>query len=245
MNSKRRYIMGLTLSGVTLLLVGATARAQQETVSDGVLKGGFGFHVATAVPTGGLQTHLNPRPAIGGFATLFLERSATIGLRVDGSFTFLGENSRGASYTLPGAIAPVRYEITNSADMLHFTIGPQISRRFGPVISYLTIGGGPVHVSTSEEVKLLLVSEEDETVSATELAGKTATGWQVGGGLLFHIGQGGHIGLSVHYLDAGQFRYVPPASVRSDSDGNVTFDVVDTEMRYVVVQLSISGWNGI
>jgi opacity protein-like surface antigen len=237
--------MRLAISGATLLLMGATARAQEETLSDGVLKGAFGVHLAMAAPTGGLQAHLNPRAAFGGFATLFLERSAMIGLRLDGSYTALGENKRGASYTLPGAIAPVRYEITNSSSMLHFTIGPQFSKRFGPVISYVTIGGGPTHVSTSEDVKLLLASEEDELISATQLAGKTGTSWQAGGGLHFHVGQGAYIGLSVHYLDAGKFHYVPPGSVRSDADGNVTFDVVDTEMRYVVVQISLSGWKGI
>lgn len=245
MFSRQNYGMRLAISGVTLLLLGATARAQEETLSDGGLKGAFGIHLAMAAPTGGLQTHLNPRPAIGGFATLFLEKSATIGLRLDGSYTFLGENRRGASYTLPGAIAPVRYEITNSASMLHFAIGPQLSKRFGPVISYLTIGGGLAHVSTSEDVKLLLASDEDETISAIELAGKTGTGWQAGGGLQFHVGQGAYIGLSVHYLDAGQFHYVPPGSVRSDAEGNVTFDVVETGMRYIVVQFSLSGWKGI
>lgn len=245
MYSKRRYGPGLALSGVILLLLGGTARAQEETLGDGAPRGGFGIHLATASPTGSVRSHLNTRPGIGGFATLFLNKAATIGLRVDGSYFFLGESSRGASYTLPGAVAPMRYEITTSADMLHFTIGPQFSKRFGSVISYLTIGGGPTHVSTTEDVRLLLGSEPGETISANDLARKTGTGWQAGGGFHIHIGQGAFLGLSIHYLDAGQFRYVPPSSVRSDGDGNVTFDVVETDMRFVLVQVSLSGWKGI
>lgn len=134
---------------------------------------------------GGSVAHLNTRLGIGGFGTLFLNSAGTIGLRVDASLFFLGENTRGASYRLPGACIPVTYEVRTFARMVHFTIGPQLSKRFGPVISYLAIGGGPMYVATIEEIKLRPHwGETREVISENDLAARTVTGWQAGGGFL-------------------------------------------------------------
>lgn len=239
----RKHGMRLALSGMALLLVGATARAQQETLAEDKPRGAIGVHLAAASPLGSSASHLKTRPGIGGFGALFLNSAGTIGLRVDGSLFFLGDNTFGESQTLLGASTPITYEVRTFARMVHVTIGPQLSVRLGPVISYLAIGGGPMHVSTVEEIKLRPRGEEaKETVDANDLAAKTGTGWQAGGGLHFRVGRGAFVGLSVHYVDAGQFRYVPPSSVQSDGDGNVTFDVVETGMRYIVVQISLSSW---
>ena len=240
-----KYCTALVFSAISALLVGETAWAQHGPFAGDTARGGLGIHLATAVPTGDVSHNLETRAGIGGFLTLLLNDAGTIGLRVDGSYYFLGENNRTTSVAVPGAIAPVRYEITTRADMLEFTIGPQLFKRFGRVVPYVTAGAGPAHVSTTEDVKTLIGWDSGETIASTGLAGNWSSAWQVGGGFYVEVGEGTFLGLAVHYLDAGHFRYIPPSSVEPGPDGTATFSVLETDMNYLVVQISLSGWHGI
>lgn len=245
MFSEGRYLTALVLGAISALLVGETAWAQHGPFAGDTARGGLGVHLATAVPSGDLRRNLETRAGIGGFLTLLLNDAGTLGLRVDGSYYFLGENNRTTSVAVPGAIAPIRYEITTRADMFEFTIGPQLFKRFGRVVPYVTVGAGPAHVSTTEDVKTLIGSDSGETIASTSLAGNWSSAWQVGGGFYVDIGGGGFLGLAVYYLDAGDFRYIPPGSVGRGPDGTTTFSVLETDMRYLVVQINLSGWHGI
>jgi hypothetical protein len=219
-----RRILGLalTLATATSSLLGQ--RSALREVRDG---GSAGLTFVVAQPLGAFRRNGDVAAGLTGFAVVGLDRTASVGLRIDGAYMVYDAAYRG-------------YGISTTSSIGSLAIGPQITLGRGPIRPYgfATLGGSIFWTSLSD-ANYCGCYDSDVFL----LNGRFTTVTQVGTGLLITVSRRRTpVALDVGVRDVRheRVRYVPAGGITENADGSFTVDRVETPVRMRVFQLGVS-----
>ena len=219
-----RRIIGLALTCVTATSPLFGQRSALREVRDG---GSAGLTLVVAQPLGEFRRNGNVAAGITGFAVVGLDRSASVGLRIDGAYLMYDAAYRG-------------YGISTTSSIGSLAIGPQITLGQGPIRPYgfATLGGSLFWTSVSDNNYCGCYDRD-----VFYLNGRFTTVTQVGAGLLVTVSRRRTpvaLDLGVRDVRHERVRYVPAGGITENSDGSFTVERVETPVRMRVFQVGVS-----
>ncbi len=192
--------------------------------------GSAGLTLVVAQPLNEFRRNGDVAAGVTGFAVVGLDRTASIGLRIDGGYLVYDAAYRG-------------YGISTTSSIGSLAIGPQITLGQGPIRPYgfATLGGSAFWTSVSDN-NYCGCYDSDVFL----LNGRFTTVTQVGTGLLITVSRRRTpvaLDLGVRDVRHAQVRYVPAGGITENADGSFTVERVETPVRMRVFQLGVSvGW---
>lgn len=224
---------GLTVVSAFSIVIVSTAAAQRSALREVREWGLAGGSMAVAIPVGDFAQHVGAGGGIDLFTSFNLDRAGFSALRVDGSILAYGRTNDIAYVT-----SPYYYPIgvTTTSFIASLRAGPQITLGTGPLRLYGFGQGGFSYFGTTTEFGDYDCGC-DSFDSVTE-HGDFNWAWEVGGGLLIHIG-GRHgrllLDLGARYLNNGVAQYLPARMV---NDGSAL--PLETEANLVAVHIGVT-----
>jgi hypothetical protein len=219
---RRIIALVLTLCAATSSLFGQ--RSALREVRDA---GSAGLTLVVAQPLGEFRRNGDVAAGVTGFAVVGLDRTASIGLRIDGGYLVYDAAYRG-------------YGISTTSSIGSLAIGPQITLGQGPIRPYgfATVGGSVFWTSVSDN-NYCGCYDSDVFL----LNGRFTTVTQVGTGLLITVSRRRTpvaLDLGVRDVRHERVRYVPAGGITENADGSFTVERVETPVRMRVFQLGVS-----
>ena len=219
-----RRIIGLALTLVTATSPLLGQRSALREVRDG---GSAGLTLVVAQPLGEFRRNANVATGLTGFAVVGLDRTASLGLRIDGAYVVYDSDYRG-------------YGITTTSSIGSLAIGPQITLGRGPIRPYgfATLGGSVFWSSVSQDNYCGCYDSD-----VFYLNGRFTTVTQVGTGLMIAVSRRRTpvaLDLGVRDVRHDRVRYVPAGGITENSDGSFSVQRVETPVRMRVFQIGVS-----
>lgn len=215
--------------GLALLLATATSpligqRSALREVRDG---GSAGLTLVVAQPLGEFRRSGNVAAGLTGFAVIGLDRSASVGVRIDGAYMVYEADYRG-------------YGLSTTSSIGSLAIGPQITLGRGPIRPYgfATLGGSLFWTSVSQDNYCGCYDR-----NVFYLNGRFTTVTQVGTGLMITVARRRTpvaLDLGVRDVRHERVRYVPAGGITENADGSFTVERVETPVRMRVYQIGVS-----
>jgi hypothetical protein len=219
-----RRILGvaLTLATATSSLFGQ--RSALREVRDA---GSAGFTLVVAQPLGEFRRNGNVAAGITGFAVVGLDRSASLGMRIDGAYMIYDAAYRG-------------YGVSTNSSIGTLAVGPQLTLGQGPLRLYgfATLGGSLFWTSASYDGYCGCYDS-----GAFYLDGHFTTTTQLGTGMLITVSRRRTpvaIDLGVRDVRHDRVTYVPAGGLTDNGDGTFTARRVETPVRLRVFQVGVS-----
>jgi hypothetical protein len=223
----RRIIgLALTLAMATSPLFGQRSGRPSglREVRDG---GSAGLTLVVAQPLGEFRRTGNVAAGLTGFAVVGLDRAASIGLRIDGSYMVYDSDYRG-------------YGVSTTSSIGSLAVGPQITLGQGPIRPYgfATLGGSLFWSSISDQSYCGCYDRD-----VFFLNGRFTTVAQIGTGLTITVSRRRTpvaLDLGVRDVRHERVRYVPAGGITENPDGSFTVERVETPVRMRVFQIGVS-----
>ena len=222
-----RRIIGLALTLVTTTSPLFGQRSGRPSGLREVRDGGSaGLTVVVAQPLGEFQRTGNTALGLTGFAVVGLDRSASVGVRIDGSYLVYDSYYRSNGVSTASSIGSL-------------AIGPQITLGRGPIRPYgfATLGGSLFWSSVSQDDYCGCYDSDVFYVN-----GRFTTVTQVGTGLMIAVSRRRSVALDLGVRDVRheRVRYVPAGGITENSDGSFSVQRVETPVRMRVFQIGVS-----
>jgi hypothetical protein len=215
--------------GLALTLVTATSPLVGQRSALREVRGGSsaGFTLVVAQPLGEFRRTGDVAAGITGFAVVPLDRTASVGLRIDGGYMVYDAAYRG-------------YGISTTSSIGSLAVGPQITLGQGPIRPYgfATLGGSIFWTSVSDN-NYCGCYDSDVFL----LNGRFTTVTQVGTGLIIAVSRrrtAVALDLGVRDVRHERVRYVPAGGITENADGSFTVERVQTPVRMRVFQIGVS-----
>jgi hypothetical protein len=215
--------------GLALMLWAATSplSGQRSALREVHDAGSAGLTFVVAQPLGEFRRNGDVAAGLTGFAVVGLDRTASVGLRIDGAYMVYDAAYRG-------------YGISTTSSIGSLAIGPQITLGQGPIRPYgfATLGGSVFWTSVSDNNYCGCYNSD-----VFLLNGRFTTVTQVGTGVLITVSRRRTpvaLDLGVRDVRHERVRYVPAGGITENADGSFTVDRVETPVRMRVFQLGVS-----
>jgi len=215
-------------TAVLSLALGAGSLAAQRSALREVRNQGYaGINLVVAEPLGDFRRTGGVSAGLTGFAVVPLDRTARMGLRIDGSYMVYESDYRG-------------YGITSTSSIGSLALGPQITLGEGPIRPYgfATVGGSLFWTSLNDQGSCGCYDSD-----VFYLNGRFTTATQLGAGVMMALSRGHtpvSLDLGVRDLRHAQVRYVPVGGIIDNGDGSYTVNRVETPVRMRVYQIGVS-----
>jgi len=222
-----RRIIGLALTLAATTPLFGQRSGQPSGLREVRNDGSFGLTFVVAEPIGEFRRHGDYAAGLTGFAVVGLDRSANVGVRIDGAYMVYDADYRG-------------YGISTTSSIGSLAIGPQVTLGQGPIRPYgfATLGGSLFWTSMSED-NYCGCYDSDVFL----LNGRFTTVSQVGAGLLITVSRRRtpvSLDLGVRDVRHERVRYVPAGGITENSDGSFSVQRVETPVRMRVFQVGVS-----
>ncbi len=219
---RRIIALVLTSCAATSSLLGQ--RSALREVRD---QGSVGLTLVVAQPLGEFRRNGNVAAGITGFAVVGLDRSASLGLRIDGAYMMYDAAYRG-------------YGVSTSSSIGTLAVGPQLTLGQGPlrVYGFGTFGGSVFWTSASYDGYCGCYDSD-----VFFLDGHLTTTTQLGTGVLITVSRRRTpvaIDLGMREMRHDRVTYVPAGGLTDNGDGTFTARRVETPVRMRVFQLGVS-----
>ena len=223
-----RRIIGLALTLVTTTSPLFAQRSGRPSGLREVRDGGSaGLTVVVAQPLGDFSRTGDVAAGLTGFVVVGLDRSASVGLRIDGSYLVYDSYYRSNGISTASSIGSL-------------AIGPQITLGRGPIRPYgfATLGGALFWSSVSNNDSYCGCYDSD----VFYVNGRFTTVTQVGTGLMIAVSRRRSVALDLGVRDVRheRVRYVPAGGITENSDGSFSVERVETPVRMRVFQIGVS-----
>ena len=219
---RRIIALVLTSCAATSSLLGQ--RSALREVRD---QGSVGLTLVVAQPLGEFRRNGNVAAGITGFGVVGLDRSASLGLRIDGAYLMYDAAYRG-------------YGVSTSSSIGTLAVGPQLTLGQGPlrVYGFGTFGGSVFWTSASYDGYCGCYDSD-----VFFLDGHFTTTTQLGTGVLITVSRRRTpvaIDLGVREMRHDRVTYVPAGGLTDNGDGTFTARRVETPVRLRVFQVGVS-----
>lgn len=224
----RRIIgLALTLAAATSPLFGQHSGrpAGLREVRDGGSSAGLTFVVGQ--PLGEFRRHGQVAAGVTGFAVVGVDRQATLGVRVDGSYMVYD-----AAY--------LGYGVSSTSSIGTIAVGPQVTFGQNPfkVYTFATVGGSAFWTSASYSGSCGCYDSEEFF-----LDGHLTTTTQLGAGMQIQVSRRRSpvsLDIGVREVRHDRVTYVPANGMTDNGDGTFTARRVTTPVQMRVFQIGVS-----
>jgi hypothetical protein len=219
-----RRILGLAL---TLWAATSPLFGQRSALREVRDEGSAGVTLVVAQPLGEFRRNGNVAAGLTGFAVVGLDRTASVGLRIDGAYMVYDAAYRG-------------YGISTTSSIGTLAVGPQLTLGQGPlrVYGFGTFGGSVFWTSASYDGYCGCYDSD-----VFFLDGHLTTTTQLGTGVLITVSRRRTpvaIDLGVREMRHDRVTYVPAGGLTDNGDGTFTARRVETPVRLRVFQVGVS-----
>lgn len=212
---------------LSVALAAAPLAGQRSALREVRHRGDAGLTFVVAQPLGAFRRHGDVAAGLAGFAVVGLDRQATLGLRIDGTYMMYDSDYRG-------------YGISTNSSIGTLAVGPQVTLGQGPIRPYgfATLGGSLFWTAVTDDGYCGCYDRD-----SFFLDGHFTTATQVGTGLLIVVSRGHTpiaIDLGVRDVRHDRVQYVPAGGITQNDDGSFTVERVETPVRMRVYQIGVS-----
>ncbi len=153
-----------------------------------------------------------------GLAGVWQPRHRSLGLRLEGSYTQYGSQSR--EVPISGMGGGAMGDLTTRNEISNFAIGPQLTIGHGVVRPYLVATVGASYFATRTLLKEDHDCPDDECVIANDTNYSDWTlAWSAGGGILLALGRGAFLDVGVRYVGNGTVNWLAEGDLVDDGNG--------------------------
>jgi hypothetical protein len=195
-----------------------------------------GIDLLVGVPQGQFQQFVQSVGGIGGFITFPVDRSGSVGIRVDGSILFHGGRC------VSGGCA-----LETSSYLGSLRVGPELTLGTGRVRLYGLATAGFSYFGTDVVDHYgcdcySIFGGYDSYGSSSTLLDDFTGSWEAGGGVRVALGRRGKVALDLgaRYQGNGRATYLNDASVTPNGDGTFTISPIRTAANLVLFHLGVS-----
>lgn len=194
--------------------------------------GELGLGVSGGAPVGQFGDLVTSVGGVNANLTAHIDRSGTLGLRIEGSYLLYGNERRPLPLAGTGGLLAV--DMNTAFYVASLRAGPELVLGTGRVRPYAFGTAGVAYFATKTSFG---------GCCGTTNYNDAVTSFAGGGGLRFDLSRRRHrvaLDLGATYVRNGKVNYVPQGGIVANSDGSFTLQPIRSDADFVVVQAGLS-----